>query len=240
MDLTVVIAVKDRTENLAYCEHSIAYCDPKPRLIVVDFGSAKPVRLQTEGKVIRVVRDTALFHKARALNIGIRAVQTPYTLITDVDQIFQPNFFHKVMQNIEHGFVRCLTDFADLPPKFDPYQFDWKKYRQYRNTVLATATKKPHGVGNCQGVKTSWLHYVKGFDETYRGWGYEDKDLNLRAKLAAWKMMHMDDTSMIHLPHARNPGYFRNDLILKNKARFLGKRDNKGPIVNAQRKWGEL
>ena len=96
-NLTAVIAVKDRPLNINYCVNSILGCTPSPKIVIVDFGSVKPVinivprsdRLE----VIAVSRDVRIFHKARALNIGIRKAETEFVCITDADQVFDKKFF---------------------------------------------------------------------------------------------------------------------------------------------------
>ena len=102
--------------------------------------------------------------------------------------------------------------------------------------------KKPHGEGCCHGVRTEWLKETGGHDERYIGWGYEDKDLALRAKSAGFKMVWIDNqTSMIHLPHPRNKNYFSNKHISANKNLFESKRLKVPSIkVNIGKKWGSL
>ena len=116
--LTVLLTCKDRERNLAYCLGSIHGCNPRPRVILTDFGSKESLEHYAEKykwlTVIRVIRDTEFFHKTRAYNIALKQVTSPYICATDTDQIFEPNFFgevHKVLKNNTKAFVMCRTYF---------------------------------------------------------------------------------------------------------------------------------
>lgn len=246
MNTTAIIACKDRDENIKYCLQSINMCSPRPRCILVDFGSDFPLINYRNGfswlTVIRVDRKTDLFHKTRAINIGIKRAKTPYVCLTDADQIFQPNFFgilEKTLITDPKSFVRCKTYFANRLPGFNPEEINRGHYKHFLRTVIANQTKKPHGEGCCHGVLRKWLLDVGGHDEKYIGWGYEDKDLVMRAKSNGYHMVWIDDkTSMVHLPHQRNKGYFCFKHISKNRTRFENKRKNVQVVANSRNRWG--
>jgi len=183
--------------------------------------------LENEYKWLRVVRvDVApKFNKAKALNLGIDAVKTEFTCLTDIDQIFQPNFFN-ILSNASNKnvFVKCKTYFAKKPPSFPPHQINNMKYHMYLNWVKKNPQREPHGEGCCQCFSTDKLRQIGGHDERYDGWGYEDKDLELRARALGLSIVWVDTlTSMIHLPHDRNKNYFNHALIRKNKQLFESK-----------------
>jgi len=245
-DLTAIITCKNRTENLGYCLGSIDVCSPRPDCILVDFGNEIPLHKYAKVypwlTVIRAVNDTDLFHKTRALNIGIKAAKTKYVCLTDTDQIFQPNFFGIVLAELTKGkkrFIRCKTFFSTFQPAIPPTSMNWLRYRQFLSKVKQRQIKDPHGEGCCHGVSRAWLMSVNGHDEQYIGWGYEDKDLVLRARAAGFTMVWIDDqTSMVHLPHKRNKNYFKFTHINRNKDYFNKKRGNVRVKVNSNRKWG--
>ena len=219
----------NRETNAKYCLASINICKPTPRCILVDYGSAKPLThfgdMYPWLTVVRVNNITK-FHKTRALNIGIQEVKSDYTCLTDIDQIFQPNFFNILLQELRpRRFVKCKTHFAHVLPKFPPRKVNFMKYREYLRQVKADPVRDPHGEGCCQGILTKRLRALGGHDETYIGWGYEDKDLEFRARRSGLSIVWIDDrTSMVHLPHERNKAYFNRAQIVKNKAIFNRKK----------------
>lgn len=265
--LTVVIACKNRNEHIRYCAHSILQGDAVPQIAIVDFGSDTPVPLfdTDQLKVIRVNRDTQVFHKARALNIGIRMVSTKFTCITDADQIFAPNFFSVVLKQLSSApkiFVRSKTHFllgagyeAD-PSKGEPALSDFSQagitattIRNSYPTILARAQKvKPRGYGCCHGVSTEWLLKVQGYDEEYLGWGAEDRDLEVRAGYDGYEFVWASErSSMVHLPHAKAGGYYDPALVKKNMDKYKALEsltdDHKkraSIVVNQNITWGAL
>jgi len=265
--LTVVIACKNRNEHIKYCVHSILQGDAVPKIAVVDFGSDMPVPLLDTDhiKVIRANRDTQVFHKARALNIGIRMVSTKFTCITDADQIFAPNFFSIVWQQLNAApkiFVRSKTHFllgagctAD-PSEGETALSDFSQagitaeaIGNSYPSILAQAQKvKPRGYGCCHGVATSWLLKVHGYDETYFGWGAEDRDLEVRAGYDGFRFVWANEySSMVHLPHPKQGEYYDQARIEKNLAKYealnsLTEDNHKKDsiVVNENITWGAL
>ncbi len=249
MNLTAIIACKNRLKNLKWCLTSIAQCDPRPQVILVDFGNNPPLTKYAEIyswlHVVRVLNKTQNFHKTRALNIGIKQVSTKYVCMTDSDQIFQPNFFgivEHVLKNNSDAFVQCKTYF--LRGLFDNVTADDLNpflYYHMVNFAKKDNFKKPHGEGCCHGVHHTWLMSVNGHDEKYIGWGYEDKDLVLRAVHSGLRVIWVDHaTSMLHLPHQRDNSYFGYEIRHKNELYYQSKIGNVNPIVNVNCAWGEL
>lgn len=254
IDLTAVIASKGRTKNLAHCVASALSCNPMPKIIVVDFGNATPLSTVLPDvpqlRIIRVNRDTELFNKPRALNIGIKSVDTKYLCITDADQVFGSNFFGVVyaeLENIPRCIVFSKTYFLPEAPKL----LTPEKVRGMYKRLLALAKNgggKPRGYGCCHGSLTSWFLKVHGYDEAYVGWGAEDRDLEVRAGFDGLKArwVHTKAT-MVHLPHPKRGAYYNNEYFEKNMKLYEYRRDltDKSKkidniVVNKNRPWGEL
>lgn len=241
MDLTVVIAVKNRPTNIGFCLKSIHESKFVPKVLVVDFGSTLPITTNFFNvEIIRVDRSTEFFHKARALNIGIRGVNTKYTCITDADQIFQPNFFYTVRSALEEKkvFVMCKTHFLSTPIS----NTFLEKPLEYFSILKSAKDQqgKVHGEGCCNAVTTAWLNAVRGYDERYIGFGAEDSDLMYRAKYAGLKRIWLEDkTSMIHLPHDKTGVYYDQSMFDKNKKLFDELKKTKKVVVNCD-DWGQI
>jgi GT2 family glycosyltransferase len=249
MNVTAIITCKDRTENLKFCLSSIAACRQVPFGIVVDFGSNPPIAFPEYKdwlRVIRVDRDTEMFHKARAINIGIKHAQSSFVCITDADQIFQPNFFSvlkMVLGPNPKTFVMCRSFFIANKVPFVPFDRGGKMY----NNLLQQARVSgilPHGDGCCNGVSRVWAEQVRGYDETYVGYRAQDSDFALRAiRSGLTKVWIHSKTSMIHLPHTRIGEYYANENRVRNKQKY--KDSTKLPakniiVANKSGAWGEL
>lgn len=264
-DLTIVIAYKNRQDNVKYCIDSILTCDGNLKLIVVDFGSDIPLAsilpAHANLQIIRVQRSTEIFHKARALNIGIRKVNTPFTCISDADQIFAPDFFccvAKLLGSQAKMFVQSKTYFLQNGLHVSDPSIGTSIVLQQQGSIrenyqclLNTAKNqkiKPRGYGCCHGVATDWLLRVHGYDESYIGWGAEDRDLEVRAGYDGLKTAWISDqTTMVHLPHAKSDAYYASNFVDKNMARYkhlvslTSKEDKMNRIVaNKGSSWGEV
>lgn len=249
MDLTAIIACKGRLKNLRWCLKSIDLCNPRPVVILVDFGNDPPFTHFQERyrwlRVIPVVHNVHSFHKTRALNIGIKTVKTGYVCMTDSDQIFQSNFFGivaHVLKNNPNGFVQCKTYFLrGIPNNSTADELTPVLYHHILKFAKDDNFKKPHGEGCCHGVSHKWLMSVNGHDEKYIGWGYEDKDLVLRATHSGLRVIWIDHaTSMVHIPHQRDISYFGYEVRHKNELYYKSKLPNVNPIVNIDCPWGEI
>ena len=246
MNTTIIISVKNRHENAKYCLYSIAHCDPKPsEVIVVDFGSRIPVNsIAKRFKFVRVIRtenDVKKFHKARALNIGIKAAKTKFICVTDVDQIFQKNFFGVLNHTLEKNnkcFVKCITYFLNtanvLPDRPQDIMMEYFRLLKHAKKF----GRKPFGEGNCNGVSRSWAVRVRGYDERYIGWGYEDSNFYKRARMDGFGTIWLKNTTMIHMFHKRNPNYFHMPSIRKSLKMFT---DTPQPLIaNEEKEWGKV
>jgi GT2 family glycosyltransferase len=244
--ITALLAYKDRPVNVQYCLGSINCCNPRPYVILTDFGSKEGIK-KFEKKydwltVVHVDRKTDFFHKARAYNIGIRHTKTKYICATDIDQIFNPNFFGEVIKALlsnSKPFIMCRTHFwrKPLPEGLTPDNIS-AHYFELLNELKGT---KIGGEGCCMGFPTTWIKQVRGWDEGYIGQGPEDSDVMLRALLSGYRRIWITNrTNMIHLPHGRNTGYLRN-YIKQNRARYFRRKNiTKDVVVNKNLVWGQL
>lgn len=246
-DLTCILACKNRNRNLKYCLESINANKKVPQVILVDFGNNPPLEATYPWmRTIRVTKDTEKFHKARAINIGIKSLKTRYVCITDVDQIFQPNFFavvSNVLNRYNNCFVLCWTYRLNRIPRGLTEKDVGEKY----NLFLAQAkkdTKRLFGDGCCHATTTKWIKATRGYEESFIGWGPEDSDMTYRAHWV-WgkKLINIRNrTSMIHLPHPKriNKEYYDSSVRDRNIKLYKDRRNSKTKVANAGKEWGKL
>ena len=238
-DITAVIAVKNRHINITYCIASIEQRKDFPNCIVVDFGSEPRLHFFERPwlTVIRVDNNVSKFHKARALNIGLRSVITEFVVFTDADQIFAPNFFTTIWGYLPSDpalLLRCYTHFLEhIPPKISP-----STVMNHYDSLLTDAKKNPKflGEGCCVGCLTNNALKLNGFDEQYHGWGYEDCDFAYRMLLSGCVSLFVHDkTTLIHLPHQENwIGRIENNDLYKRCQM------TQEAVVNENINWGAL
>jgi glycosyltransferase involved in cell wall biosynthesis len=246
-DLTVVIACKDRDENLSLCLSSIVHCNPRPNgIYLVDFGSHTNLRVKYKAYfpyvvVIRVTSCTDTFHKARAINIGLKAVRTKYVCFTDTDQIFDPGVFGVV----NHMCARYTKPFiysstysikSGIPHGVTPENVT-SKYGELLE--LAKTESRPYGDGCLHAVKTGYAKTIHGYEEGFVGWGPEDSDFRRMAKKN--KLTFIDitkNTTMIHLPHAKTGAYYSKAIYTKNLALYRHRRKIGARSSNDGNSWG--
>lgn len=239
-NLSVVISVKNRPRNLAWCIESIRCNTQIPKIIVVDFGSDVPVCIN-DAKVIRVDRNTKVFHKARAVNIGLKAVKTPYVCVTDSDQIFQSNFFelaNDAVNTIKNVFITCGTyrlfekDIKGMTPANLKKDYMLLRSRARKNGGM-------YGDGCFHAAATSWFLTTGGYDEQIIGWGFEDSDMTWRAGALGKRFRRLyHHTSTLHLPHPRKGSYY--ETAQNNQRYYVSKASMRITYANRDRKWGML
>lgn len=226
--ISVIIPVRNRAGlRLSRCLASLRGQELKAEaveIIVSDFGSdadhADALRaLCATYDCVYLRTDTrALWNRSRAINIGVQRATGAHVLSTDVDMLFAPNFLQVVSAELLKGNAFVVCRCRDLPQ--DTVDGDWSPAAYDTLSARSTFRKFP-GTGACQAVRRDWLVSVRGYDEKYVYWGYEDRDMFLRAKRAGLDIVWIHEkTSMLHQWHKK----MDNDRVLlrhKNRLRYF-------------------
>ena len=221
--LTYAIAIKNKPEETARRSLEALLSQTHPcNITIVDFGSSKE-NLEWERKLFSKVNfieaktDLEHYSSSRALNIGIKRVETPYTLITDIDLIPSKNFVEEVMKVLDDK-TAVLCQRIDLDDE--------------GNEIRVHSTG---AYGACLAIQTDWLKKVRGFDETYTYWGREDDDMFDRIKQAEFKLiwLSLDKVSLKHQYHAP-----ASSQTLEENIKYYNI-PNK-PLIRNQKGWGEI
>ena len=223
--VTVVMVIKNRDKIRAKrCIDSLLEQSLPCKIIVVDYGSTDlswyPEIFYKDKRItlVEVKKDTEKFNKCRALNIGFKQVTTKYSLSTDIDCIFAPNFIEEVAKTLiakPKSVVLCQK--IDLDKKGKEIE-----------------THEPSASGSCIGIKTKWIKKVHGYDEFYTFWGREDNDLVDRAVADGYEVAWITEKTSLwhqwHLP-ASQKTLTDNDWYYKIPDK---------PIIRNPNSWGEL
>ena len=162
-------------------------------LLIADGGSDNYEEIKEyfeahEGPIkMRIVQHKIgdVFLRALLNNVGVRNSRTEYIMTTDVDMLFA------------RGFVKTLTGLLEPNCLIESRTMYLKDYIMkeiydglcdpYENPecLKRGRIKKRTTAGGCQCMcKDSWTK-VRGFDETFYGWGSEDYDLYTKASQKA-------------------------------------------------------
>lgn len=227
--LSVIIPVRNRSGQRAdNCLRSLRWQTLDAdgvEIILSDFGSEPAEREalaaiaeRHRARVIYTATDE-LWNRSRALNLGIQAAGAPRVVCTDIDMLFSPTFLQTVAQSIdEHdGEALVVCRCRDLPESVP--EKAWAE-EDYPGLEARSTMRKAMGTGACQGARRSFFEAVRGYDERYVFWGFEDKDMVSRAERAGLSLIWIHErTSMLHQWHRRTA---EDRLFWKyhNKLRF--------------------
>ncbi len=139
------------------------------KVIFVDYGSqfhiSKNVKqLLSEYKFVEYVYSYNIYQpwsRSKAINIGLKFVETEYVFIADIDIIFHPNFINNLhtlkRQKINYYFQVGYLDKEDTLLKID--------FQDYK--VVSKSIKEGKGLSF---FKLDSLLAINGFDEFFHFW----------------------------------------------------------------------
>jgi glycogen synthase len=247
-ELSVVIPVRNRRETLSRLLGTLRNDWPdQAEVIVVDYGGSDDLASSLrclEWPVLRYIYADAqgTFCLSHARNIGLRAAFGRWVVILDCDLLVAPGFIaqtlafcrahpeavvcgpvYKLMPSaqdrIEKGELDPLRDFEKLQQEALPHRIDAPA-----GGLLAFPRALMAGIG--------------GYDEEYKGYGFEDVDLMDRLGKRGATLSLADGFQALHQFHGYPTGYNTAELEAANRKRFLSRPDT--GVSNANRHWGRL
>jgi hypothetical protein len=249
-DLTIIYPYREREiERVKISLDSLLIqTNSNFQVLIVDYGSKKSHSI----KIQELIKDYSFvtyqysynqyqpWSRAKAINIGLRIVETTHVFIADIDIIFRNDFIEKLSkfknpESVTYFKVGFLT--KQESGKKKPFE----KYK----------IKHYSGVG-AQGMSIFPLQIIKrirGYDEFFNFWGAEDEDIHNRILSAGYKVnFHKDETFLLHRWHpsyrAMSKNKLTSDLQIENISVFnqehlRSNKANKNVLVNDEN-WGQL
>ena len=235
--LSIVFGFRDRdVMRVKRCLASLAqqtFTDFE--VLFVDYGS-QPTTVQAVRKVVEqhsfaryIYTETRgyAWNRSHALNIGGKQARGDYLMTTDVDMIYPPDFLDVFMAHAADNLE------IHIAPHLLPQHFsDWDNVDAYRGK-FETGTTSMRGA--CQMIATRVFHEMCGYDEYYRYYGVEDRDMSHRLRLMGIEDKWLNDkTAMYHQWHpsadftmqnlipdgvkSRNETYFQRNqhIVIRN------------------------
>ncbi len=235
--LEVIIPVKDRVEVIE-CVRSLTAINQVKRVIICDGGSTDSqcvealYQLQQQPHVEVLYFPEPGFNKSRLLNQGIRQATSELLLISDADILWNEAALKAVTSRVwsDSHMICCIQDVEESQPGSVALKRDRYTYHCTIESDVAVVEVVPWfedrgdrrpGCGLICAKKTT-LIALGGYKEIFRGWGWEDLDLLIRATLVGFqvgadgKVMHLSHSDKVRNQHYGNtePMQTRNRNII--------------------------
>ncbi|SNR49317.1 glycosyltransferase family 2 protein [Flavobacterium sp. ov086] len=165
-------------------------------VVFVDYGSdfetaasVKELLKQYEFvKYIYSFHNNQPWSRAKAINIGLRFVETEYVFIADIDIIFNERFVDVLFGlKDKNDNVYFQVGYLDKYESAEVKCFDFY-------TVESTSIPEGQGLSL---FKLDSLLMIGGFDEFFHFWGAEDEDIHLRLQNAGFSSRFYDDEILL-------------------------------------------
>lgn len=221
--LEVIIAVKDRLE-LKQCVKSLLDASSITKITICDGGSSELDCLTYLQEIagndrICILRlPSSGFNKSRLLNYAIACSSSELLLISDADIIWNQAAVNVLTHTVNVSTICCIKDVEESQPSTVALLRDRYTYNICVDKERAAIEIVPCLPGDrdfrpgcgliCANRNT--LISLGGYKEIFTGWGWEDQDLLMRAKLlgikveAAGKVMHLSHSDRLRNRYCHN------------------------------------
>lgn len=230
--LEAIIPVKDRSE-LKQCVESLLDAIAITKITICDGGSSDLAYLQEIAKNdrIRVLHlPQAGFNKSKLLNCAIACSNSDLLLISDADIIWNQAAINVLIETVSVSTICCIETVEESELNTVALVRDRYTYNIAINGDRAVVEIIPWSQANkdfrpgCGLIcaHRSTLINLGGYKEIFTGWGWEDQDLLMRAKLlgievkVAGKVIHLSHSDAIRNRCCNNiePSQTRNNNII--------------------------
>ncbi len=194
LDVSVVIASRNRPESLRRCLQAIAdqHTDQSFEVVVVDDGSDPPLRRGAfvfPSLELRLVRGAGNGPGA-ARNLGVAAAAAPVVCFTDDDTIPATTWLDSAVTFLSEHATHAGVEGPTTSPWFDPLY------------AYSVESVEPFGFLTCNiAYRRATLEAIGGFDEGFPFAHNEDLDLGFRVLMNA-PIGFTDGMRVAHPPRA--------------------------------------
>ncbi len=168
-------------------------------IIVVDDGSTEDnfqkIKRQ-EDKLLRLVRHASNRGRSAARNSGAKAAKGDFLLFIDCDCFPESEAF-------VDAHLRTLEKGADV--SLGPVSRHGNDFWAHHQEMAAEKRRKAFFSGKPFSMtsanlfmRRSWFLEIGGFDESYRGYGFEDRDFLLRLSQAGARIAYTPEALVFH------------------------------------------
>jgi mycofactocin system glycosyltransferase len=245
-DLTVVIPVQDRPEELRRC---LAAIDRRCRVVVVDDGSRDRAAIATIATAAGAasVRLAPARGPAAARNAGMRAGTTPFVAFVDSDCVVGPDFPGRLLAHLaDPALAIAAPRIVALAHAGDGWLTRYEAHHSTldmgaREGLVAPGTAIPYTPSAALLVRVAALG--DGFDEALHVG--EDVDLLWRLHAAGWQVRYEPAVTVAHEHRVRFRAWFARRITYNmSNATLLRRHPGRVPALSISRSsaafWGAL
>lgn len=245
--VTIAYAIRvDSAANAFFLDHlarslSTAIAQTEPcRIVLIDYGSSPPWSDRIESVAIYYGADelfhvpAAVWSRGRAMNVAVRAADTPYLATMDADCLMDEGYVAKALSlaGLQTFVLSCVRRLKDGQGCRTADQAEDAPAR-------CVHPAEGHGLV-C--VPAEWMRRVRGYDERYEVWGQEDSDLVERARADGMDVRQLPMSyAPHHLPHPGPEAWTDPGRVARAKARnvaILAETKRLRRVVAPQDAWG--
>ncbi len=163
-----------------------------------------------------------LFNKCLCYNTGLELVKTEYVCCLDSDLIFNPENllksigvgdicigYNKTSLYLNYEAKKIISNKPELETLHQIIRHATTGVLDSSNNFKITnfyIVPLSNAVGGCLVCNTDILRKIKGFNTKFRGWGYEDNEIVVRAHKLGYNVVSLKDANAVvfHLPHTQS------------------------------------
>ncbi|MEO0826301.1 MAG: glycosyltransferase [Cyanobacteria bacterium J06639_16] len=150
------------------------------------------------------------FNKATLINRGIAQANAEFLLVSDADILWPATAIEALLTAVqaEPDSIAYVQTVQESNPQSDSLRRSRYRYRLYRETdrvTIAIETVPPQSDPQRPGcglicARRHTLLQLGGYKDCFRGWGWEDQDLLMRAELLGFSIITAG--AVTHLSHS--------------------------------------
>lgn len=251
-EITVVIPIRNRADHRLRNALATLRAQDYPRQLVrievVDYGSTPESLEKTEvmcaGFDANLTKLVALgvWNKAKCANYAIKRCRSEFLLSADADNLFPPNFISEMIRALRANPLAVVySQMLDLEQDTLPLLIRLNE----ENLDVPYAELEKLGVARGAGDKhpgtfgsaTLFFQQIRGYDEQYEEWGWEDNDIKQRFLHFGLDLISISDKArFLHQWHPKGEGVQDWTQSRERNQRYF---ENNSTIVRNPVRWGE-
>lgn len=149
--------------------------------------------------------DPRAFNRGRALNEAVRRTQGEVLIFADADLLPPPENIREAVRLVQEGSRSIVIPFSRIAYLSPAGTREVTRASDWRNwgPVYVEREWDRRSNGGANVLSRSYFEALGGYDDRFRGWGYEDSALAL-AWETFWDPQHWLEGTAVHLWHPSN------------------------------------
>jgi predicted glycosyltransferase involved in capsule biosynthesis len=228
-EITFIIHLRaDSEERKKNVDIAISYYTaiaPNSKFIIVEDDIVKNFEYLGDIKNIQYIHtiNSGTYNKCKSYNIGLQHATTDIVCFLDIDCIVSDINLSKSIEiayknnciNIAYNGVAIYLDYtakSQIGIKADRQIYDYFEslvdrsnlYNEFKTEYYTVGNVK--AVGGCLMGKREIFKQINGFNPNFIGWGYEDNEITLRARILNIPLNYINTPKsfLFHLPHEKD------------------------------------